>query len=68
MQQVELADGNEQDASSEVKRFVHQIVNMRKFQADFIVTGFSDAVLDLNFRCELYVLGNIGIDNGTNRC
>ena len=49
MQQVKLADWNEQNSCTNIEGFTHQVVEMSELQTDFDFAGPSDPMFDLKF-------------------
>ena len=70
MQEVELADRQQDDARPEIDRLPKQVVDRRKFEADLDPAGVRlgglrpDPVLDLEFRRHLQTVGDVRVEEG----
>ena len=62
MEQVKFADRDEHNPRPNVDWFIDEIVNMSKFQADFVFIAPSDPVFDLKFGGKLHMLSNVRIN------
>ena len=67
MQQVKLSDRHQENTGSEVDGFIDQVVQLGKFNLHRAVARdrrIGAASLDLDFRGELDMFGNVRIDEG----
>ena len=67
MQQVELADGHQQDACSKIDRFVDQVVQLSKFNLHGPVTGLwrvGATPLYFDFSGEFDMVSDVRINKG----